>query len=159
MKIVASSLAASLMLLFASALTVSAEEAATTTGAAPAAAGGTITVDVAVKGNEGTVRCAIFLGADGFPKGLDKAKKRLVIENLSGGTATCAFTDMPAGTYAVVAMHDKNANGKMDTNMVGLPKEPIGFSNGAKIKLGPPSFDDAKFTHDGTATTQKINTN
>lgn len=160
MKTFTASLAVSLVLISAAALTVSAEEVpAAGTGSAAAAAGGTITVEVGIKGNDGTVRCALFLGADGFPKGLDKAKQRLVIKDLSGDKATCAFTGMPAGSYAVVALHDKNANEKMDTNMVGLPKEPIGFSNGAKIKMGPPSFDDAKFTHDGAATTQKIKTN
>lgn len=149
MKTLAALLA--LSVLFAMALSVSAEEAA------PAPAG-PITVEVKIKGNEGTVRCAIFEGADGFPKGLDKAKKRLVIKDLKGDTATCEFPDMPAGTYGIVALHDKNSNEKMDTNMVGFPKEPIGFSNGAKIKMGPPSFDDAKFTHDGVKTTHAITT-
>lgn len=150
MKTLAALLAAPLLLV-AAAVAVSAEEAAPDAG--------TITVEVGIKSKEGAVRCAIFGSADGFPKGVEKAKKRLVIKDLNGEKATCAFTEMPAGTYAIVALHDLNANEKMDANMLGIPKEPLGFSNGAKVKMGPPSFDDAKFTHDGKATTQKITTN
>jgi uncharacterized protein (DUF2141 family) len=29
-------------------------------------------------------------------------------------------------------------------NIVGFPTEPIGFSNNARIRFGPPSFDDAR---------------
>ncbi len=41
---------------------------------------------------------------------------------------------------------DKNYNNKMDRNLFGVPKEQFGFSNNAKGKFGPPSFEDASFT-------------
>lgn len=53
------------------------------------------------------------------------------------------FPQVPAGTYGVVAFQDLVSDKDLKTNWVGLPKEPIGFSNGAKIKLGPPAFEDA----------------
>ncbi len=54
------------------------------------------------------------------------------------------FTNVPVGLYAIVVFQDTDMNKDLKTNFVGYPKEPIGFSNDAKIKFGPPSFDDAK---------------
>jgi len=34
----------------------------------------------------------------------------------------------------------------LETNFVGFPKEPIGFANGAKIRFGAPSFEDASIS-------------
>lgn len=55
------------------------------------------------------------------------------------------FTDVPHGTYAVQAFHDRNSNGKLDTNIFGAPEEPIAVSNDAKGDRGPASFNDAAF--------------
>ena len=35
-----------------------------------------------------------------------------------------------------------NGNEKLDTNLVGIPSEPYGFSRNARGRFGPPSFDD-----------------
>ena len=50
------------------------------------------------------------------------------------------------GQYAFSFFHDKNDNGKFDTNFLGIPKEPYGFSNNARGFMGPPSYEKAKFT-------------
>jgi outer membrane protein len=49
---------------------------------------------------------------------------------------------VPAGRYALVVYHDQNANRKLDSNFIGIPKEAIGFSNAYRPK-GPPSFEPA----------------
>ena len=69
------------------------------------------------------------VAADGAPPG--------------GDTATFVFKGLEPGTYAVSAMHDENGNGKLDTNLVGLPTERYGFSNDARGKLGAPDFEAA----------------
>ena len=33
----------------------------------------------------------------------------------------------------------------MNKNWIGMPKEPFGFSNDAKGRMGPPDFEDASF--------------
>jgi uncharacterized protein (DUF2141 family) len=43
-------------------------------------------------------------------------------------------------------MHDENMNGKLDKNFVGAPKEGYGASNNPKKRMGPPKFDEAKFS-------------
>jgi uncharacterized protein (DUF2141 family) len=40
---------------------------------------------------------------------------------------------------------DENANGKMDSNVIGIPIEPYAFSNDASGNFGPPTFEQAKF--------------
>ena len=55
-------------------------------------------------------------------------------------------TRSPPGTYAIQTFQDVNSNDKMDTNWLGLPLEPFGFSHDAKPFLSKPSFDDVKFT-------------
>lgn len=52
---------------------------------------------------------------------------------------------IPFGHYAIGIFHDLNGNGELDTNFMGIPTEPYGFSNGKKGTFGPPSFDKAKF--------------
>lgn len=53
---------------------------------------------------------------------------------------------LPFGDYAIAVYHDKNTNGKIDTNILGIPKESYGFSNNARGKFGPASWADSKFT-------------
>jgi uncharacterized protein (DUF2141 family) len=50
------------------------------------------------------------------------------------------------GKYAFKYFHDENNNNKkMDTNVIGIPKEGYGFSNNAKGRFGPPDFKDTIF--------------
>jgi len=51
--------------------------------------------------------------------------------------------EVPAGTWAVLAYQDENANGQLDRNLIGIPSENYGFSRDARGRFGPPSFDDA----------------
>ncbi|MET0859136.1 MAG: DUF2141 domain-containing protein [Telluria sp.] len=59
--------------------------------------------------------------------------------------STVVIKDLPAGEYAFAVYHDANSNGKLDTNLLGIPTEDYGFSNNALGKMGPPSFDQARF--------------
>lgn len=61
-------------------------------------------------------------------------------------TQQVVFEDVPPGTYGVAVFQDINKDSDLATNFVGFPREPIGFSNNARIKFGPPSFSDASFT-------------
>ena len=70
---------------------------------------------------------------------------------LAGQTAPAAqprtvlvFKGLKPGHYGVAAYHDENANGKLDTNVVGLPTEPYGASRDARGVMGPPAWADAQ---------------
>jgi uncharacterized protein (DUF2141 family) len=64
---------------------------------------------------------------------------------IKDGVATAVFENVPAGDYAVIVLHDKNANGKMDFSAKGMPQEAYGTSNNP-MSYGPPTWVDAKFT-------------
>jgi uncharacterized protein (DUF2141 family) len=53
--------------------------------------------------------------------------------------------DLPPGFYAISTFQDKNSNKKLDTNLVGAPKERFGFSNNPRVLFSAPSFYDAEF--------------
>lgn len=63
---------------------------------------------------------------------------------------------LPYGEYAVKIYHDENANGKLDTRMLGIPAEGYGFSNNARGKYGPPDYEEAAFMISGETTRMEI---
>ena len=65
------------------------------------------------------------------------------------GTTLVTIHSVPAGDYAVQAFQDENGNHKVDRALFGIPKEGIGFSNDAPIRLGPPKWRDARFALNG----------
>jgi len=59
------------------------------------------------------------------------------------------FSELAEGDYAIKLFHDENNNGKLDTNLVGMPVEGYGFSNNAG-RFGPASYTDARFAVNGS---------
>lgn len=69
------------------------------------------------------------------------------------GSVTVTFRGLAPGQYAVQAFHDENGNGDLDRGGVfGLPREAMAFSNGVRLRYGPPRFDDAAVAVEGAAT-------
>jgi uncharacterized protein (DUF2141 family) len=90
-----------------------------------------------VKSATGQVMVALYDKADAFlkhPVRVEKAPAALT------GT-TLVFHDVAPGDYGFSIFHDANDNGRMDTNLLGIPTEPIAFSNNAQGRMGPPNFD------------------
>ena len=56
------------------------------------------------------------------------------------------FRDLAPGRYGIAAIHDINGNGKLDSNLLGVPTEPFGFGNDAKVNFAPPDFADMAVT-------------
>lgn len=92
----------------------------------------------------GVVRCGLF-ARDGW---LSKPVGASIV-NANTPNPICIFRGIPAGTYGLSAFHDKNDNGKLDTNFLGMPVEDYCASNNARGFMGPPSFNDAKFVYRG----------
>ncbi len=93
----------------------------------------------------GTVVVLLFPSDQGFPAKEAKAAQRQAVKVVSA-SAEIRFPNLPTGTYAVTVYHDRNDNGKLDTNWIGIPKEPVGVSNNPRPRMGPPRFSDASFT-------------
>ena len=60
-------------------------------------------------------------------------------------TLTLTFPAVAPGRYAIALLHDENDNGKADRALGMMPKEGYGFSRDAKVRMGPPKFDEAAF--------------
>ncbi|MEZ4905996.1 MAG: DUF2141 domain-containing protein [Spirosomataceae bacterium] len=101
----------------------------------------------AAKGGE--LSTGIFL-KENFPK---VGKQLLGSETtITANPMQIVFEKVPIGTYGVVSFQDIDRDKKLKTNWVGFPIEPIGFSRDAKIKFGPPDFNDAKITIEANKT-------
>ena len=59
---------------------------------------------------------------------------------------TLVIENIAPGNYAVSLFQDENGNNKLDTGSYGIPVEGYGFSNNAKVKMGPPDFQDCMIT-------------
>jgi len=112
--------------------------------------GNTITVPVTgLRDNVGTVRCGLFNSAATFPKNGQELKG--VEAPIANQQATCVFTDVPPGTYAVALFQAAPGQTKMRTGLFGQPLDGYGFSRNATIGMGPPAFSDAAYSYNGGA--------
>lgn len=91
----------------------------------------------------GQIAIAVFDNATGFKSGENPAASKMVA--VQGDKVVVVLTGLEAGPHAIKVFHDVNGNGELDTNLVGMPTEPYGFSNDAKGRFGPPSFGEARF--------------
>ncbi len=79
---------------------------------------------------------------------LDENNKELrsLSEKITNKQCTLTINDLKPSKYAFKYFHDENNNNKkMDTNVIGIPKEGYGFSNNAKGRFAPPDFKDTIF--------------
>lgn len=123
-------------------------------GLGPTAWCGDLKLTVTVTGvgsTKGTVDGALYRSKDGFPTKLEKAVAK-VRTAAAVPSATLVIEGLEPGEYAVAIYHDENANGKLDANFIGIPKEPVAVSNDAKGRMGPPKYEDARFRMDAAKT-------
>jgi uncharacterized protein (DUF2141 family) len=93
----------------------------------------------------GTVYVAVYESAESYKA--QKAYKGFILVPESG-TLRLSLS-LPKGEYMFSIFQDRNGNGKLDTNFLGIPKELVGISNydGKGI---PGGFDKQKILLDGS---------
>lgn len=69
---------------------------------------------------------------------------------------TTILADLPAGEYGVMVFQDLDNNHNLNTNLMGIPTEPYGFSTNPYL-MGPPQFSDIAFTVAETDVSLTIN--
>lgn len=118
---------------------------------------GTLTVDISnIQNDKGQIGCSLFSKNDGFPSKADKADVSIFVKS-KAGKATCVFTGVKPGKYAVSVMHDSDKDGELKTSMVGRPKEWWGVSNNVPPeRFGPPKYEAASFAYTGDPKTIKV---
>ncbi len=100
----------------------------------------------------GEVRCGLFEREGWLTRPLASATAKAVAVQRDGRTqffASCVFKKIGKGEYAASAFQDSDGNGKLTTNLFGLPSEDYCASNDARNPIGPPSFRAAKFPFRG----------
>jgi len=106
--------------------------------------GAIITINIGpLKNNKGQLACALHDKADDFPMGFKGSNVQF--HNITGEFGQCVFTNVSNGVYALAIIHDKNSDRKLNTNLVGMPKERWAVSNDVHPKMRAPKFEEAKF--------------
>jgi uncharacterized protein (DUF2141 family) len=115
---------------------------------------GTLSVIVrAVRSADGTVRCALFKSAEGFPTESNKAFE-VAIAVTTLPTARCTFEGVTPGTYAVSVFHDANGDEALNLSWLGRPLEGWAVSNNAPPhRFSGPTFGEASFRVEATPPT------
>ncbi len=93
--------------------------------------------------SEGYAMVAVFDSASAYKEGAPRAAQAKI--KVVDQQARAVLRELSYGTYAVAMFYDRNVNGKMDKNAMGIPKESYGHSNNARGILGPPAYHKAKF--------------
>lgn len=96
-----------------------------------------------LRNQEGVICAALFDSPDGYPNDSNKAIRSGCFP-INGNPCVLEFPDLPYGFYAVTVHHDENADGQLNCNAIGIPKEGIGFSNNPRIWKGVPPFQRAE---------------
>ena len=106
--------------------------------------GVTLTVTVTnVPEAKGNILVGLYDSAESFTgKPLADSPKIAVT---SRGDLVAKILNVKAGTYAIAVIKDLNGNGKLDRNLVGMPKEPLAFSVIKAIPRGKPDFAACSF--------------
>ncbi|MGB3779159.1 MAG: DUF2141 domain-containing protein [Tunicatimonas sp.] len=115
-----------------------------------------LTIDVSgVKQRKGKLQVALYNSDKDFPE--TEPYRGEVLNITADNDLKITFKDLPPGDYAVAVYHDKNSNGKLDKNLLGVPVEDYGFSNDTRgTRLSAPSFDNTKLRVDGENVELKI---
>lgn len=103
-----------------------------------------------VRVHKGMLKVAVYDSAASW----DEGGKAVAAEQQTpdADEVTFRFTDLAAGKVAVMAMHDENGNGKLDSNFMGMPTEGYGFSNNPRV-MRKAHFDEAAVEVGETPTT------
>ena len=118
---------------------------------------GILTVEISgLKEASGNVYIAVYDSDSTWLGEKTVLSKKLVISEALDGELVRTELQLPLGQYALSVFYDKDNDGELTTNFIGLPKEPIALSNNAVAKFGPPKYADAVFTLDAEPIIQRI---
>lgn len=102
----------------------------------------TLTIN-GVESAQGRMMIAVYDSEAAFDK--TDAVRAMSIRPVAG-SMTVPIADLEPGEYAVMLFHDVDGNEKLDTNMLGMPREPWGGSLEGKSVFGAPGWDDTRFS-------------
>lgn len=95
-----------------------------------------LTVEVlGARSDKGNVAGALYADATSWLKSSLQGERQP-----ASGKTVLVYRNLQPGTYALSVFHDENGNGKLDSNIAGIPTERYGFSRDARGSMGAPDF-------------------
>ncbi|MBE9032022.1 DUF2141 domain-containing protein [filamentous cyanobacterium LEGE 11480] len=123
----------------------------------PAQAASTLSVEIdGLRSRKGQVCLSIFNSSRGFPANGDNALRSQCVRVKDKKSLKVSFRGLKAGSYAVAVLHDENADGQANRNIIGIPTEGFGFSRNPGLRAGPPKFGEAAFLAAGSRTAIQV---
>ena len=118
---------------------------------------GTVRLEISgLQDASGDLYVAVYDSDDNWLGDETVMRQKVVIDDARDGDLVCSELQLPPGEYAFSVFYDVNNNGELDTNWIGIPKEPVAISNNARPSFGPPSYEDAVFTLGSEPVVQQI---
>lgn len=110
-----------------------------------------------IEQGSGTLYIAILDSPDGWLKSDSESKPFRNVTQAVSSTEDLRISveGLPPGKYAVSLFQDLDGDAEMDTNFIGFPKEPFGFS-APMGKFGPPKYEEAAVEFSGEDTSVDI---
>lgn len=105
----------------------------------------------------GELAYLVFSSPDGFPGDREKASYHGFLPIPPHAEQMKFEVELPPGAYAVTVYEDMNSNRRLDHNIFGIPREPVGASNNPKGRFGPPRFAECAFRLENNAEIITIN--
>ena len=106
-----------------------------------------LTISIAeMNSKEGNIVLAVYTSHRSY-KDNEPLKKHVFPkqDNMQNGVFKCTI-ELPEGQYGIAFHDDENADGKMNYNIIGIPKEGYGYSNFYHSGIFPPKYADFEFT-------------
>ena len=105
----------------------------------------TLTVEITnIKSKKGKIAVAVFKNNEDFIKEKPYFDNSYSKADLKCGTMKIKLKLKP-GVYGITVLDDKNNDGKMEYNFIGMPREGYGFSNFTDRVLRRPEFKKFDF--------------
>jgi uncharacterized protein (DUF2141 family) len=107
---------------------------------------------IGLKSSQGAVMVAVYNSEAAYENSgtASEAASRTAKVEIKDGTAVTTLEGIAPGEYAIKAFHDLNGDAKLNTNLFGIPTEPVAFSNDAPVHMHAPSWKETVFVvHSG----------
>lgn len=102
-------------------------------------------VATGIKTDQGKVCVWVYDKKDDWLSDRYRTQKCVAVAGNRQGDRLTLELELPAGEYALSVFQDENDDGKLQSNFLGIPKEPAGLSNNVRPRFGPPKYRDATF--------------
>lgn len=99
-----------------------------------------------IRSANGKIVLAVFDGQENFKNERALLEKSFAKDEMQGNVLTILLS-LEKGTYGIAVFDDENGDGKMNYNLIGLPKEGFGFSNYYHKGFRNPKFSKFQFSH------------